>query len=268
MKLGKRARRDDRRTLKLARYMTAALPSPPPSVDWTRGVTDFGMMLNDRLGCCTIAAVGHAVQTWTLNALGRELTVPDSTILNYYEVWDGYNPADPGSDQGGVELDVLNDWRQEAFNGHSLDAYVSLSPDHPIPDIATAIWLFGGAYIGLELPISAQNQDVWDVPENPGPNDEPGSWGGHAVYIVGYDTAPSPESRIPGPGPLPTADCRLPTLTCITWGAPKKMTWAWFEKYGSEAYALVSKEWIEATGVSASGFDLATLEKDLAMVTA
>jgi hypothetical protein len=46
------------------------------------------------------------------------------------------------------------------------------------------------------------------------------------------------------------------------------MTWAWFEKYGSEAYALVSKEWIEATGVSASGFDLATLEKDLAMVTA
>jgi hypothetical protein len=85
---------------------------------------DWGMMLNDRLGCCTISAVGHAVQTWTANALGRELTVPDSSILEYYEKWDGYNPADPATDQGGVEIDVLNDWRQQGFGGVSLDAYV------------------------------------------------------------------------------------------------------------------------------------------------
>jgi hypothetical protein len=222
MKLGKRARRDDRRTLKLARYMTAALPSPPPSVDWTRGVTDFGMMLNDRLGCCTIAAVGHAVQTWTLNALGRELTVPDSTILNYYEVWDGYNPADPGSDQGGVELDVLNDWRQEAFNGHSLDAYVSLSPDHPIPDIATAIWLFGGAYIGLELPISAQNQDVWTCRKIPVPmtSREAGAAMRSTSSAMTPPRAPSPESRAPGHCLLPTADCLL--LPALPGARPKR----------------------------------------------
>jgi len=53
------------------------------------------MMLNDRLGCCTISAVGHAVQTWTANALGRELTVPDSTILEYYEKWDAMTPPTP-----------------------------------------------------------------------------------------------------------------------------------------------------------------------------
>ena len=46
------------------------------------------------------------------------------------------------------------------------------------------------------------------------------------------------------------------------------MTLAWFEKYCSEAYGLVSKEWLETTGISASGFDLATLEADLAGVTA
>jgi len=87
---------------------------------------DWGMMLNDRLGCCTIAAIGHAVQTWTANALGRELTVPDSSILEYYEKWDGYDPADPATDQGGVEIDVLNDWRQQGFGGVSLDAYVAI----------------------------------------------------------------------------------------------------------------------------------------------
>jgi hypothetical protein len=303
MKLGKRPRRHDPRTLKLARYLTGALPAAPPRIDWTHGITDFGMMLNDKLGCCTIAAVGHAVQTWTANALGRELTVPDSTILECYEKWDGYNPADPMTDQGGVELDVLNDWRQQTFDGQSLDAYVSIglhdwgesanrvigrsgdrvnsgqnsSPGHTIPDIATAIWLFGGLYIGIELPIRAQTQDVWDVPANPGPDDEPGSWGGHAVYVVGYEfpvttpslsapPLPNQEGNSAGPSPVP----RVPNpglLTCITWGQTKKMTWAWLEKYCSEAYALVSRDWLSASGISPSGLDLAALEKDLEVVT-
>ena len=277
---------------------------------------------------CTIAAVGHAVQTWTANA-DRELSVPDSAILQYYEQWDGYDPSNPASDEGGVEIDVLNDWRQQGFNGQTLDAYVAIDlsgvrgkksgitspgagnresgaedwepgeiartpnpttqypplsvppptlstqPPAPNRDVATAIWLFGGAYIGVELPISAQNQDVWDVPKNPGRNDEPGSWGGHAVYLVGYESglgvrgqrlgaetrapaSPNPQSLTPNP-------C---TLTCITWGQLKKMTWAWFEKYCSEAYALVSRDWLQASGVAPSGFDLETLEKDLAAVTA
>jgi hypothetical protein len=302
----------------MARAGQAPSLQPPARVDYTHGIKDWGMMLNDKLGCCTIAALGHAVQIWTVNALGRELTVPDATILKYYEQWDGYNPADCFSDQGGVELDVLNDWRQQGFDGNSLDAYVSIdvhgsSPssnrvsgrsgdrvssrqsessvqriagstnasllsadmepaDHPItrsfaqpinrlpappiPQIATAIWLFGGAYIGVELPITAQDQDVWDVPNNPGPNDDPGSWGGHAIYLVGYDF---PESPVPNP--------ESRTLTCITWGRTKKMTWAWFEKYCSEAYALVSKEWLNTSGVSPSGFDLAALEKDLEVVS-
>ena len=110
MKLGKRPQRRDIRTLKLARYLPGAQQAqplqPPASVDYAHGIEDWEMMLNDRLGCCTISAIGHAVQTWTANALGRELTVPDSTILEYYEKWNGYNPADPATDQGGVELDV------------------------------------------------------------------------------------------------------------------------------------------------------------------
>ncbi len=301
MHLGKRPRRHDPRTLKLGRYVKSTLAPAPPCVDYTRGITNWGMMLNDQLGCCTIAAVAHAVQTWTANA-GTEISFPDPVILDYYQTWDGYNPADPATDQGGVELDVLNDWRQQGFAGQALDAYGAIElaqgphPTIPLLEVMDAIWLFGGAYIGVELPLTAQNQEVWDIEDrvigrsgdrvnsgeigssdhlsigsseeqksnqqmNPSTDepitgspdlpitrspDDPGSWGGHAVYLVAYDQK---------------------TLTCITWGQLKKMTWQWFAKYCSEAYGLVAKDWLEASGVSPSGFDLAALENDLKAVT-
>ena len=242
MKLGKRAMRHDHRTLMLARYLTPSLPAAPASVDYSHGITDWGMMLNDRYGCCTIAAIGHAVQTWTANALGRELTVPDSTILKYYEQWDGYNPANSSTDQGGVELDVLKHFQQEGFDSTKLDAFAAV--DFGSDLVKSAIWLFGGAYIGVELPIRAQDQDVWDVGGN-GAADQAGSWGGHAIYLVEYDDH---------------------GLTCITWGKLKRMTWAWFHQYCSEAYALISEDWLGSNGKTPSGLDLDTMKLDLAMV--
>jgi len=295
MRLGKRPRRHDPRTLKLGRYVKSTLAPAPPCVDYTRGITNWGMMLNDRLGDCIIAdGPGHATQVWTLNATGTMMTPADPLILETYEKWCGYNPADPNTDQGGVELDVLNHWRQQGFADQPLDAYGAIElaqgphPTIPMLEVMDAIWLFGGAYIGVELPISAQTQDVWDVPANPGPDDEPGSWGGHAVYLVGYDSAVAdtgfqiPNSGSPNPGsanpesPNPEPQVASPvsrvpcpgSLTCITWGQLKKMTWQWFAKYCSEAYGLVAKEWLEASGVSPSGFDLAALENDLKLVTA
>ncbi len=294
MKLGKRAVRRDSRTLKLARYLAPALPAPPAVVDYSMGISDWGMMLNDQLGCCTIAAVGHALQAWTRNALGRELTVPDSTILEYYEKWDGYNPANPATDQGGIELDVLNDWRQQSFDGQTLNAFAAVELANGDAEngaranlIETAIWLFGGIYIGLELPLTAQTQDVWDIdPSAASDESAPGSWGGHAVYVVGYEEQDSgfkiqnsrfktPESEFAGGDTGATVAAAGGSaspypgfLTCITWGQLKKMTWAWFEKYCSEAYVLVSNDWLKTNGVSPSGLNLAALEKDLAAVTA
>lgn len=248
MRLGRKPVRRDSRTLKLARYLTAELPAPPPCVDWSKPVASWGVHLNDSLGCCTIAAVANAVETWTANC-GREQVIPDSDVLKYYESWDGYNPADPATDQGGVELDVLNNWRQQQFSGVELDAFAAVNVVNS-GMVKQAIYLFGGLYIGVDLPLAAQKQDVWDVTANPGPDDEPGSWGGHAIYLTGYDSH---------------------YLDCVTWGQMKAMTWAWFNKYCSEAYALVSKAWIEAneaTNVSPSGFALAALEADLQAITA
>jgi hypothetical protein len=168
---------------------------------------------------------------------GQEVTPPDPVVLQYYEKWDGYNPSNPKSDQGGDELTVLNDWRKQKFSGHPLMAFADTDPQDEL-HVKQAIFLFGGLYIGLQLPISAQTQDVWDVAS--GPSGQPGSWGGHCVFVPDYDAN---------------------YLTCITWGQLKKMTWAFWGTYCDEAHALLSPDMKPP-----AGFDMAALQTDLKQV--
>ena len=242
MKLGRKAVVTDSRTLQLARYMTTALPAAPVAKDWTKGTTQFGMMLNDKLGCCTIAGIAHAVQVWSANT-ATEITIPDAQVLDYYKKWDGYNPSEPNTDSGGIELNVLSSWQKSAFFRHKLIAFV----DPPVSNldlIRQAINLFGGVYIGVSLPLTAQTQDVWEVVPGSGANSKAGSWGGHAVYVPKYD-----------------AD----TFTCITWGALKTMSVDFWNAYVDEAHALLSRDWIDAKG-SPSGFKLEQLQSDLSLI--
>jgi hypothetical protein len=242
MRLGRKAIRTDTRTLQLAKYITATLPPAPPEKDWTKGIQNWGMMLNDKHGDCTIAAAAHAVQVWSANTKG-EITVPDSVILSYYELWDGYTPSDPNTDEGGVELNVLTRWTKETFNNHKLIAYADPAYTN-LESIRQAINLFGGVYIGIALPITAQKQTVWDVVENGGADAKPSSWGGHAVFVPKYDAT---------------------SFTCITWGGLKTMTVPFWQQYVDEAHALLSHDWLQTKG-SPSGFKLTELKSDLALI--
>jgi hypothetical protein len=240
MRLGRKPARRDKRTLKLAKYMTPALPPAPATRDWTAGLADFGMMLNDRLGDCTIAGCAHAIQIWTM-ATGTMETPTDLEVQSAYERWDGYNPADPATDQGGVELDVLNDWRKQGLQAHKLLSYAAAATNN-LAELRQAVNLFGGIYIGLQLPLSAQDQDIWDVSRTV--QGDAGSWGGHCVFVCGYDEA---------------------GFTCVTWGAPKRMTDAFMLSYCDEAYALLGADWMAASGAP-SGFNLEELTADLAAI--
>jgi hypothetical protein len=239
MKLGRKAIKTDSRTLQLGKYLTPALPPPPAAADWTKGITSWGMMMNDTLGCCTIAGVGHAIQIFTANT-GSEVTVPDTTIESYYEQWDGYVPGNPKTDNGGVELDVLNDWQKGGFSGNKLLAFADPKVSNLV-EVRQAIALFGGVYIGLSLPLTAQTQDVWDVVPRGGAKAKPGSWGGHCVFVAKYDQK---------------------GFTCITWGQLKVMTIAFWNKYCDESHALLAQDWLDAKG-SPSGFNQTQLQADL-----
>ena len=242
MKLGRKTIKTDSRTLVLGDYLTPSLPPPPPARDWTKATIDWGMMLNDSLSDCTIAGVGHAVQVWSGN-LGNMVSVDDCTIDNYYARWCGYTPGNPDSDTGGTELDVLNAWQKEGFAGYVLQAFADPRFTSLI-EIRQSIALFGGVYIGLDLPITAQKQDVWDVVPNGGANARKGSWGGHCVFVPKYDEN---------------------SFTCITWGHLKNMTLAFWKKYCDEAHTLIGQDWLSAKG-SPSGFDFAQLQADLSAV--
>jgi len=65
------------------------------------------------------------------------------------------------------------------------------------------------------------------------------------VDVVGYDAA---------------------GLTVVTWGAPKAMTWPFWDRYCDEAYCIISEDFLR-DGRSPAGFDVASLRHDLALVT-
>lgn len=244
IRLGKLAPVIDPRTLKLANYLTPGLPPPPSICDWTAGITDWGVMANDRYGDCTIAAVGHLVMGWTQNN-GSKVTIPDSAIISAYSAVSGFNPRTGANDNGAVELDVLNYWRKTGVGGHTLDAFATVDASN-LDMIRQAVFLFGGVYIGVGLPTAWQGKNLWDVygPLNQRAN-QPGSWGGHAIPILGYD-----------------ADGFL----VITWGGIIRMTNAAAVAYMDESYAPLSNDWIASNKAAANGIDMNTLAGDLKLV--
>jgi hypothetical protein len=236
MKLGKKPPRHDPH-LRMLSAVTQDLPPPPDATDWTRVLPkDLGMMKNDDLGDCTCAAVGHAIQVMTANDNPPMVTIADDTVVDLYSKSCGYNPADPNSDQGGIETEVLRYWYHNPVGGqHRLNAFAGISPRNR-NSVKDAIWLFGCAYIGLNMPKCFQKMDVWDVPLSSGdPDGVPGSWGGHAVIAVEYNPR---------------------GLTLVTWGELKKITWAGWDAYCDEAYALLCQlNWFGEDRRSPPGFN-------------
>ena len=133
-------------------------------------------------------------------------------------------------------------WKKRGLGGHKLLAFANAKPSN-LAEVKAAINLFGGLYIGVALPVTAQTQNVWELVSKTGAG-APGSWGGHCVYVTGYDAS---------------------GFTCITWGQLKKMTVAFWNAYVDEAHALLSPDWLGVKGTP-NGFNLAQLVSDLAQI--
>jgi hypothetical protein len=241
-KLGRRPARLDPRTVRLAPYLKALDPAPPAH-SWLSGIRDWGMMANDQLGDCTIAGIGHALQVWSA-ATGPQLRCTDDQVVFYYSQWAGYDPKRPSTDQGAVELDILNQWRKsdDGFMGEQLVAYADPDPRNA-EHVRQAIYRFGLLYVGIGLPLTAQEQDIWDYVPNTDDN-RPWSWGGHCVVVPRYDEH---------------------YLYCVTWGEVKRMTWEFWRRYCDESHALLSRMWLERAG--ADYHFIGDLQQELAEVT-
>ena len=236
----------------MAGRLLASLPAPAPARDWlaaafaaarAAGAADLGVMHNDTLGDCTIAGLGHAAQVLSANN-GPMVTPTDAAILQAYETVDGYSPADPSSDRGGVETTVLTAAQSGIAGVIKIDAWIPVDPrnhDHMMKGVER----FGGLYRGLSLPQTIQQQPTtWTVDIGAGAAAEAGSLGGHAVFTGKY-----------GPGGLGT----------VTWGYEVEESWDFNDAYCDEAYAFLCSLWLPS-GLSPLGDSADALRADLTAV--
>jgi hypothetical protein len=188
---------------------------------------------------CTCAAAAHMLEVWNKQVEHR-LNKPTEQ-----QVVDLYGKVNGGVDQGASMQEVLNVWRREGLGGQRILAYVSMGPKRR--DLVTlATWLFSGLYIGLNLPKTARQQRIWDVVPDGGADARPGSWGGHCVSVVDYNAA---------------------GVVVVTWGALMRVTWAFFDAYCDEAYAVLPAIYDKLGGKPLeNGFDEERLRADLAQL--
>lgn len=243
MRLGKRRGVvGDPRTLRMASYAPRALAlRAPRGVAVTNRVAAWPMHANDRMNDCTCAAMGHGLLARSARE-GHPVRATDAEVLELYSRVNG------GRDEGAYMLDVLNEARRLGLGGRTIGAFVRVDLSD-WAEVKLACWLFGGVYLGLALPVAAQRQARWRTPtvteQRAGaPGFEPGSWGGHAVEVLWMSDA---------------------SAACVTWARRQPMTRGFVQRYGDEAWAVLSPEWLDPrTGRSPQGFDVEQLRADLA----
>jgi hypothetical protein len=217
-KLGKAPAKKDSRTLKFSTLLKAALPALPSAYDFdnTHPGIPTPMFANDVYGDCVIAGRAHQTLRFEDIEQGSALMITDKEVLKEYLKETG------GVDSGLVVLDSLNEWRQKGWkvgkHTYRIKAYAEVDFNNA-DEVRQAVYGDVGVGLGVQLPTAAKKQiqtgQPWDVTS--GPDSQPGSWGGHYVYVPGY--TPS--------GPV-----------CVTWGRKQQMTWAWLDRYCDEAFAI------------------------------
>src|SRR5271170_1221847 len=247
-KLGRLARSYDK-NIPMLHTLMAGAPLPPvvPAVDYTKGMpANLGMMHNDTLGDCTCAAFYHALQVWSFNALNKIDTEPDADVVDLYEQACGYKPSAGGEGPGGNEQKVLKfllntgaPYGPKGQARQKITAFVEVDVKN-IDNVKRTIFDCGVAYIGFNvpqflMPPNAPPLSVWNVD----PKGDNTIVGGHAVVLAGYDAN---GARV------------------ISWGSYYTMTWAFFEKFVDEAYAIADADWISVKKTTPGGLSIAQLE--------
>lgn len=255
MKFGKKPARFTRRSfragLAVAYHLNQLGPPPLTSDDWPAAVAratggDWGMMGNDRYGCCVEADEAHSLMLRTANT-GPAMVQPTADqVLALYSAETGFDPGrtdprgDNPTDQGTDELSACQYMETTGFLGHRARATAAVDPlnfDH----VRWAIQLFGSLRTGFNVPGYAMDQfnqgQTWDVKAG-----AVNVVGGHDVPFVRYDQG---------------------LFYCVTWGKLQAVTPAFVQAFFDEAHVLLFDDWIAQGGLAPSRLDMAQLLGDL-----
>lgn len=173
----------------LKNYLMKSLPSPPPSCNYGKqaGLALSQMYMNDTLGDCVIAGMGHLGGIFTANAGGPELILTKPQVISLYSAIGGYVPGDESTDNGCDEVTALNYWRAHGapIGSHKISNWMAVDATN-VSEFQTAIWLFENILFGLELPdawvnpFPGKNGFLWTLDGTPDPNN------GHCIVGMAY----------------------------------------------------------------------------------
>src|SRR5690348_2723116 len=223
-KLGLAGYKYDERKIQLSSFVSTDFKFRE-STERHSAVQNWGMMLNDQLGCCEIATSGHAVQLWTAN-ISKQVTIDDSVIQSVYSRISGYDPNTGANDNGCYENDVDRYLFSTGIDGHKIQGYANVDISK-IDLIKYSIYIFGCVRLTAELPLALQHEGAyWQDPKgNTSGIYKKGSWGGHSFLAVDYD---------------------MSYLYIVSWGKVCKVDWGWWLTYGMEAVPTISDDWMKA----------------------
>jgi hypothetical protein len=243
-KLGKKAPIHDSRTLRFGNYLTPRRATLPARVAFGKNVPEWPMYANDTYADCTCAAAGHMIEAWSAN--GRGLVVPaENDVIALYAHFVPNYRTHPHEEC--CMLDVLKYWRASGLGDDKIAAFAQLELKNGA-QAQHAIYLFGTLYVGLALPDFAVNAPdkrnvPWEAPPKgmvgataPNPNN------GHCVCAIGYDSR---------------------TISVVTWGTVKSMSWEFYNAYSDEVYAVLSSDFLDSRRENPEGFDIRQLKADL-----
>jgi hypothetical protein len=222
------------RPLALKDFATYASKLPSPPVMFKAPTGSYPIDGNATYGDCTIAGVAHLIVAWNRLFKQQDVVPSEEAIVAEYFKLAG------GRDSGLVEANVLSTWHKIGLFGQRIVGYAPVKPTD-IVGIRQAIAFYGGIYLGILCPESAQRQFGEGKPWTyEGEQTEEG----HCIVGLGF-----------------TKD----GLECATWGRIVLVTWEFLAHYLDEAWVILPHELVEAKK-DTLGVDLATLQADLASV--
>ena len=232
----------------LAARANLSAMAPSTGTDWQSRLTLGDPLGNDTLGNCVPCAQLRAEQLIVANAMGSAWTPSATDAIALYEVDGGYQPGNPATDLGTDTATAMARWCGQgyAINAQLDDVphWVSLDPSN-LYHQKIAIDTLGGVLLTLNLPRAAMRLDEWTITPGSNPDTAPGSEGGHRVMSGRHDSD---------------------GLWLVTWGVQMLATPAFLQAYCIAADAVVSRLWIETTGLSPAGLDLDQLAAEAAAI--
>jgi len=239
-RLGKKPARASLSRVSFADFFDASkLPKPPDVFGHHAAVQEYHMLGNDAAGCCVWSGAAHLEYIWSLEGGRERVRITTKDVLSDYAAVTGYDGTDK-TDNGTDMQDAAEYWRTTGIltadgTRHKIDCAVPLETGN-FDQLVIALWLTGGAGIGILLPKSAEDQfdnhQPWTVENSP-------TKGGHFVSGAGRDTNGN--------------------ILVVTWGQVQPMTRAFYERYSDEAYAYLTPEILNDKGISPEGFDIEAL---------